>query len=68
VEEEKCIKNYGWKPDRKRSLRRHRCSWEDTFNLYLGKTGSEGADWMHLAQDRDQWWALVNMVMSLHVP
>jgi hypothetical protein len=30
--------------------------------------GWEGADWIHLAQDRDQWWALVNMVMNLQVP
>jgi hypothetical protein len=28
----------------------------------------EVVDWMHLAEDRDQWWALVNMVMNLHVP
>jgi hypothetical protein len=28
----------------------------------------KGVDWMHLAQDRDWWWALVNMVMKLHVP
>jgi hypothetical protein len=26
----------------------------------------EGVDWMHLA--KDQWWALVNMVMNLQVP
>jgi hypothetical protein len=25
----------------------------------------EGADWMHLVQDRDQWRALVNTAMSL---
>jgi len=25
-------------------------------------------DWIHLAQDRDQWQAVVNMVMNLHVP
>jgi len=25
----------------------------------------ESVDWIHLAQDRDQWWALVNMIMNL---
>jgi hypothetical protein len=24
-------------------------------------------DWMHLTQDRDQWWAVVNTVMNLQV-
>jgi hypothetical protein len=28
----------------------------------------EGVDWMHLSQDRDQWWAVVNTVMILRVP
>jgi len=28
----------------------------------------EGVDWIHLAQNRVQWWALVNMVMNLGVP
>jgi hypothetical protein len=25
-------------------------------------------DWIHLAQDTDQWRAVVNTVMNLHVP
>jgi hypothetical protein len=30
--------------------------------------GWYGVDWMHVAQDRGQWRALVNMVMNLRVP
>jgi hypothetical protein len=45
---------------------RHR--WEDFIRMQLWEMGWEGVDWMHLAQDRDQWWALVNMVMNLRVP
>jgi len=28
----------------------------------------EGVDWMHLAQDRDHWWTIMNTVMKLRVP
>jgi hypothetical protein len=28
----------------------------------------DGKYWIHLAEDRDQWWALVNMVTNLLVP
>jgi hypothetical protein len=41
-----------------RSLERHRRRWEERCGL----------DWIHLAQDRDQWRALVNMVMNLRIP
>jgi hypothetical protein len=30
--------------------------------------GWQGVDWMHLAQDRDQWWDFVNTLMNLRVP
>jgi hypothetical protein len=35
--------------------------------MYLKEIGWESVDWIHLAQDRDQWQALVNMVTSLQV-
>jgi hypothetical protein len=33
----------------------------------LRKIGWEIVDWIHLAQDTDQWWVLVNKVMKLQV-
>jgi hypothetical protein len=35
--------------------------------MYLIEKGLCGLDWFHLAQDRYQWWALVNTVMNLQV-
>jgi hypothetical protein len=29
---------------------------------------SEGFDWIHVTQDRDQWRAVVKTVMKLRVP
>jgi hypothetical protein len=31
------------------------------------ETGRVNMVWIHLAQDRDQWWVLVNTVMKLNV-
>jgi hypothetical protein len=30
--------------------------------------GCGGMDWMELAQDRDRWWAQVNVVMNHQFP
>jgi hypothetical protein len=30
--------------------------------------GWDGVEWIHQVQDRDQWQAVVNMVMNLRVP
>jgi hypothetical protein len=34
----------------------------------LREMGWDGMDWIDLAQDRDQWRALVNAVMKLRIP
>jgi hypothetical protein len=52
----------------KRPLAISRRRWEDNIRIDLREIGWEGVDWMHLAQDRDQWRALVNMVMNFGVP
>jgi hypothetical protein len=56
------------KPEEKRPLGRSRHRWEDNIRMDLREIRWEGVDWIHLAQDRDWWWALVNMVMNLKVP
>jgi hypothetical protein len=54
------------KPKGKWSCRRPRHRWEDGIKLELGKIGW-GVEWIHLAQNRDHWQALVNAVMNLQV-
>jgi hypothetical protein len=34
----------------------------------LIEIGRDGVDWIYLAQDRNQWKALVNMKMKFRVP
>jgi hypothetical protein len=42
--------------------------WVDNIKMGLGEIGWDGMDWIDLAQDRDQWRALVNTAMNLWVP
>jgi len=56
------------KPEGKRPFGRTRCRWEDNIKMDLQEMGCEGMDWIELAQDRDRWLALVNVVMNLWVP
>jgi hypothetical protein len=52
------------KPEGKRPLRRCWHKWEGIIKMNLKKVGWNGVDWLHVAQDKDQWWALVNTVMN----
>jgi hypothetical protein len=48
------------KPEGKRPLGRYRRRWEDNIKFYLREIGWDDIDWIDLAQDNDQWRALVS--------
>jgi hypothetical protein len=56
------------KPEGKRLLGRPRRRWVDNVKMDLREIRWGGMDWIDLAQDRDQWGALINTVMNLRVP
>jgi hypothetical protein len=55
------------KPEGKRPLGRPRSRWEDGIRMDLREIGWGSVERIQLAQDRDRWLALVNMVMNLRV-
>ncbi|PNF22964.1 hypothetical protein B7P43_G11390, partial [Cryptotermes secundus] len=56
------------KPEGKRPPGKPRRRWVDNIKMDLRDIGWDGMDWIDLAQDRDQWRALVNTVMNFRVP
>ena len=56
------------KTEEKKPFGRPRHRWEDNIKMDLQEVRCGGMDWIELAQDRDRWWALVNVVMNLRVP
>ncbi|PNF19712.1 hypothetical protein B7P43_G15306, partial [Cryptotermes secundus] len=49
------------KPEGKRQLREPRYKWVENIK-------KDGMAWIYLAQNRDQWIALVNTVMNIRIP
>jgi hypothetical protein len=56
------------KPEEKRPLGRPRHSGECNIKMDLKEVGCGGLDWIKLAQDRERWWASLNVMMNLRVP
>jgi hypothetical protein len=56
------------KPEGKRSLGRPRRRWVDNIKMDLREIECDGVDWGDVAQDRDQWRALMNTVLNLRAP
>lgn len=44
---------------------RHR--WYDNFKVDLEERGWRSMDWIALAENRDRWWALVDLVINLQI-
>jgi len=38
--------------------------YEGNIQLDLNKMGWKDMDWINLSQDRDKWWAFMDMVMN----
>jgi hypothetical protein len=55
------------RPEGRRPLGRPSRRWEDGRTT-LRWIGFGDVDWIHWAQDRDRWRALLNTVMNLRVP
>jgi hypothetical protein len=55
------------KSEGKSTIERPRCSWGNNIKIELREVGWESVNWMHLAQDRDQWRDLLNTVMNFQV-
>jgi hypothetical protein len=56
------------KPEGKRPLGRPRSRWMGKIKIDFRETERDGMHWIDLAQDRDKWRALVNMVMNIQFP
>jgi hypothetical protein len=57
------------RPEGRRPLGRPRRKWEDNIKMVLQEVERGGGpDWIYMAQDRDRWRAVVNVVMNLRVP
>ena len=48
--------------------KRPSCIWKSNIKMDLYKVGCRDMDWIDLAQDRDSWLVLVNVVIILPVP
>jgi hypothetical protein len=56
------------KSEGKRPLERPTRRWVHNIKMDLREIGWGAIDWIYLAEDRDQWRALVNEILNLRVP
>jgi hypothetical protein len=54
-------------PEGKTPIGRLRHRWEDNIKINLQEVGFEDADWIHLAENKSRWRALVSTVLNIQV-
>jgi hypothetical protein len=55
-------------PEGNKPLGRPRRRWVDNIKIDFREIGCYSVDWIDMAQDRDQWRALVNAVINFQFP
>jgi predicted small integral membrane protein len=65
--DEECIWDIGGKARRKEIIK-SKTRWVDNIKIDLREIGWDWMDWIDLAQDNDQWRALVSTVVYRRVP
>jgi hypothetical protein len=60
--------NFVGKPEGKRQLGRPKLRRVENIKMVLREIRWVGMDWIDMAQDRDQWMALVNTIMNRRFP
>jgi hypothetical protein len=50
-----------------RPLQRTKHRWNDNIKIHVQEILCEGVNWIHVVQDRAEWWALANTVMKIRV-
>jgi hypothetical protein len=57
---------YWWESQKERDYWEDQ--WVDNIKMDVREIGWDGVDWINIAQDRDQWRTLVNIVLYFWVP
>jgi hypothetical protein len=68
VKDEKRLQNTGWKPEGKKSVKGYCLRLGGYIKIGLKEIGWEIVDWIHLAQNMNQWRAVVTTVVNPRVP
>ena len=65
--QEGCVQGFGGRPEGKRRLGKPGRKWKDNIKMYLLEMGWGGMDWIDFAEDRENWWTLVNALMNFNI-